>query len=213
MRLELQPSLAAENRALRALITARGPADDDGTSKGAVIKALPNLNGHEFNLAAVHALVPSVPKPTIACCLGDLNGVRIKRTRRGFYRNLVALLLCAFALNAAAAQVKIAWDASATNVTYVVYASTNSFASGIIEPQVRVNVGTNLSFTADFPMRGRWYFVVTAQRDHVQSLPSNELIVEAPTPPANTRTLAVEYTPVITGTNWQDAGFFRIKIQ
>jgi hypothetical protein len=116
-----------------------------------------------------------------------------------------------------AATVKLAWDPSPSPgvAGYNLYAHTNSLAAGtnLSAALVRVQT-TNLTVSVQFTnAQPRWYFVATAvSTNGLESVPSPELIVESPAPPSNTRTLAVEYIPTITGTNWTDVGFFRIRL-
>jgi len=117
----------------------------------------------------------------------------------------------------AGSTVKLAWDPSPSPgiAGYTLYAHTNSLATGtnLATAPVRVQT-TNLTVTVQFTNAApRWYFVATATSTNgLESVPSNELIVQSPMPPANMRTLALEYIPQITGTNWSDVGFFRIRL-
>ena len=147
------------------------------------------------------------------------------KTQRRKVKCLAPLRLCAFALialtgfSARAAEAKFAWDyPGLTNnlVGFKLYAHTNSLAAGTNLPAALVKVSvpfTNLQATVQFTNALRWYFIVTSiDRIGLESVPSNEVIVEAPDPPPNARTVAVQYVPTISGTNWQDVGFFRLRL-
>lgn len=84
-------------------------------------------------------------------------------------------------------------------------ASSNYIAS--------VDVGTNTTCTLTNLQPGRYYFVATAYTaDGQESLPSNEVAWSVPSPPMNARTVIVQWTGAVATTNWQDVGFFRIRI-
>lgn len=120
------------------------------------------------------------------------------------------LLFLAFLPSAAfAAILSLSWAPSTTsNVTYAVYAGTNSVMSAI-----RVASVTN-RVRLDFDAGGTWFFWATAVATNgVESDPSNVLRVEIPHPPTNLHPVAVEYTFDLAATNWQQAGtvFLRLK--
>lgn len=144
---------------------------------------------------------------------------KFKILKRGRGRPLRGLLILPFAFyllhSAAAADLTLAWDASATpGCTYLLYAHTN--AVGITNltatgTAVRVNAGTNLSAQVEgLTGPARWYFVATANLGGIQSDPSNMLIVDVPAAAKNMRTIAVQYS--VTVTNFSDVGFFRLRI-
>ncbi len=118
-------------------------------------------------------------------------------------------MLCALALvrPVAAQSVKLAWDASPSpGVTnYVIYAATNALAT-----LTNISVGTNLTATVENLSPGTWRFYATAQAGGVESAPSNLLLVDVPRPPANLRTIVVQYSYTLT--NWADLGFFRLRV-
>lgn len=126
-------------------------------------------------------------------------------------------LLCAGVVLAAgvasAAQLRLAWDASPDAVDgYRIYAGTNNAATNAL---VTVNAGTNLTAAVDALPAGMWTFWATAYRTNVgfvESLPSNLVFVSVPAPPAKLVTVAVQWNGSVVSTNWQDAGFFRLKI-
>jgi len=118
---------------------------------------------------------------------------------------------------AAAAAVTLEWDPSpdAWVAGYRLYASTNSATQHqLTNALVKVNCGTNTSCTISNLTGGRdYYFVATAYTaDGQESLPSNEVIYRVPFPPPVLRTVYVEWTGVLGATNWQDVGFFRLRM-
>jgi hypothetical protein len=136
-------------------------------------------------------------------------------------KTLITLLASCLCLNAA--QVNLAWDSPASTnglKGYYIYAHTNSLATGtnLASALVRVKVpgATSTNATVQFTNSATWFFVATAYGDFdMESVPSNEVIATIPKAfpqPANVRTVAVEYIPTITGTNWTDVGFFRFRI-
>lgn len=111
-------------------------------------------------------------------------------------------------------QVQLAWDASPTpGVTYRLYAYTNATTlTNLSSAPVKLDAKTNLTATVQFLQPGTWRFVATAYSTNgIESVPSNEVIATVPPPPANARTVIVQFNATVTGTNWLDAGFFRIK--
>lgn len=112
--------------------------------------------------------------------------------------------------------VKLAFDPSTTpGVTnYVLYASTNALtATNLATAVTNISLGTNLSVRVDGLRPGKWWFATTAVKDGVESVASNILPLEVPQSPAVMRSLAIQYNATLTGTNWQDAGWFRLKIE
>lgn len=111
-----------------------------------------------------------------------------------------------------AGSLRLAWDASPTpGVSYTLYAHTNTIGTDLVSPVVRVHAGTNLTARVTDLAAGQWHFVATAVKDNVESAPSNELVATVPAQPANMRTVVLQYNATVTGTNWLDAGFFRVK--
>jgi hypothetical protein len=137
-------------------------------------------------------------------------------------KTALTILLFA-ALGVQAATVNLAWDSPASTngiKGYYIYAHTNSLATGtnLASALVRAKFpgATTTNATIQVTNAIRLYIVATAYGDFdVESVPSNEVIADIPKPlppPANVRTVAVEYIPTITGTNWTDVGFFRFRI-
>ena len=121
---------------------------------------------------------------------------------------LLAIIAGLFCFTGYADNLKLAWDASpSTNVVgYALYSGTNSG-----NYLTRTEVGTNLTASVEGLVEGRWYFVVTAfTTNNIESLPSNEVNAEVPKPPANMRTVIVQYGATLT--NFYDVGFFRLRL-
>lgn len=110
---------------------------------------------------------------------------------------------------ACAAILSLSWTPSTTsNVSYAVYAGTNS-----VMPALRVFSATN-RVRLDFDAAGTWFFWATGvATSGIESDPSNVLRVEIPQPPTDLHPVAVEYAFDLTTTNWQQAGtvFLRLK--
>ena len=134
----------------------------------------------------------------------------------------ILCILCVSALSQAHA-VTLEWDPSpdAWVAGYRLYASTNSVAVHQLTNALRkVDVGTNTVCSLTNLAAGRWFFVATAYATEangtnivtLESLPSNEVIAAIPEPPANMRTVHVQWSGQVLSTNWQDVGFFRIKL-
>jgi hypothetical protein len=109
--------------------------------------------------------------------------------------------------------IKLAWDPPppSTNYTvtnYVLYAHSNLVAK--TNYSVRLSVGTNLTATVQDTVPGRWWFAATAVAGGLESDLSAMLIAEVPVPPANMRTVVVQYGGTLT--NFYDVGFFRLRL-
>ena len=121
-------------------------------------------------------------------------------------------------LVACATDVHLAWDrsqsplpAGTNQLTYVVYAHTNSITStNRMGAAMRLSVGTNLTTKVSVPA-GTWYFAVTTADGLLESDLSNILTVEIPKAPDRLRTVILQYSVDLT--NYVDAGYFRVKIQ
>jgi hypothetical protein len=118
-----------------------------------------------------------------------------------------------FSLTSQGQQFTLAWSPSPTPaVNYRLYAHTNSsYLTNLSLATVKLDAGTNLTATVRDLSGGAWRFVATAYVSSLESVPSNELIVNVPSPPANLGTVVLQFNASVTGTNWLDAGFFRIK--
>lgn len=123
------------------------------------------------------------------------------------------VLLGVLHVKLAAADIKLAWDASlSAGVTnYVLYAHTNSFpVANRSTALVRINVGTNLTARVEALGAGQWSFAASAMLDGTESDLSNILVVQIPRPPMMLRTVIVQYTDVFT--NLYDVGFMRLRL-
>jgi len=120
-------------------------------------------------------------------------------------RTINLLLICVSLVvgRAFAADVRLAWDASATaGVTnYTVY-SWYSETNAIVK-----HCGTNLATTIQVTNRAIIY--ATATKDGIESDPSNTLRLEVPSAPG--LRVVLQYSPK-TLTNFADVGFFRVQI-
>lgn len=147
------------------------------------------------------------------------NGLRFRllRCRKRLAMTVGCPLFVAVAvttLNGAdGADIRFAWDPSTTTgvTNYVLHAHTNALtATNFASALVHVNVGTNLTASVSALQPGLWSFCATAQKDGVQSAPSNVVNVEVPRPPPNMRVVVVQYSNTLS--NWYDAGFFRLRL-
>ena len=123
-----------------------------------------------------------------------------------------ALLLVVAVGACYAREVRLAWDKSLdpSVIGYRLYASTNTITD-VSNAPVRVDVSTNTTGIVDIPDGGTWHFVATAYNAELESLPSNEVIVEVPQAPLNMRTLQMQWSGTFTNSN--NGGSFLIKIQ
>lgn len=126
---------------------------------------------------------------------------------------ILSFCLTIGAIAAIGADVRLAWDKSDTaSVTnYVFYAHTNSLtATNLASAAVRLNAGTNLTARVERLAAGRWWFVVTAVGEGMESDPSNTVTVEVPEPPKNMRTVILQFSGTLS--NFYDVGFFRLRL-
>ncbi|HYG98864.1 MAG TPA: hypothetical protein VD837_07005 [Terriglobales bacterium] len=115
-----------------------------------------------------------------------------------------------------AATVRLTWNRSTDpSVTgYYVYAFTNQVFVATNPAALRVNVGTNIITAIDGLKPVIHHFTATAYNAlGVESDFSNVVSTEIPHAPAQMRTLTLQYSADLSSTNWQDKGFFRIKIE
>ena len=124
-------------------------------------------------------------------------------------------ICCGMTLTALAepGDVKLAWDASYAGVQYRLYAAPFSLnATNLPLAMVKLDAGTNLTATVRALSAGTWHFVATAYTtNNIESVPSNQETVQVPAPPPNLRTVSLQWNATVSGTNWLDTGFFRIK--
>lgn len=125
---------------------------------------------------------------------------------------LVALLLTIPCL---AADIPLAWDvplASDGLSGYFLYAATNAItATNFHSAQIRLPIPLTNGVVLTSIKPGTYWFTVTAvQTNTLESDPSNILVAQVPNPPPNLRTVTLQYSNTLT--NWQDTGYFRVKI-
>lgn len=123
------------------------------------------------------------------------------------------VLLASLSAFAAGGSVTLAWDPTpSTNCTYVLYGTTNTVLTPT-NAQIKVNCGTNLTMQAtDIANAATWRFAVTAAQGALESDFSNQLILQVPVPPANTRSVALQYSGTLVGTNFLDALYLKLRI-
>lgn len=128
---------------------------------------------------------------------------------------LAAALLLSLVCHASA--LHLAWDPSpSSGVRYRLYAHTNTFAGlNLTNATVRLDAGTNRTATVSNILAGtRWFFVATAyDTNGLESIPSQELSAVVPEPPARLSTVVLQFNATVSGTNWLDAGFFRVRFE
>lgn len=125
----------------------------------------------------------------------------------------ILILLLLAALPAFAQNARVAWDKSSTPgiSNYVLYGATNAIsATNLATAAFRLNVGTNLTASIEAMNPGTYWLAVTAQKAGIESLPSNILVMSVPQPPANMRTVVVQFSATLT--NFTDFGFFRVRL-
>lgn len=121
------------------------------------------------------------------------------------------VLLVAAACSAADA--KFAWNASTTSgiTNYVIYANRAPLDYATrTNVTARLNVGTNLTASVEFLVPSQWWFAATAMKDGLESDFSNVIQVECPSPPANMRTVVLQFSGTLT--NFYDVGFFKLRL-
>lgn len=132
-------------------------------------------------------------------------------------RILICLMLCS--LSCFASEVKLAWNASPSpNVGYRLYAGTNSLLTATnltLQSLVKLDAKQSLGATVRDLDSGNWFFVATAYNTNtlVESAASNELIISVPVKPANMRSVVVQWQGTVSGTNWLDAAYFKLKFE
>ena len=146
-----------------------------------------------------------------------------KRCRLRLQTAAACFLLC---LPAFAGET-FSWDAPTSTVDgFFLYASTNAFP-GSAAPEnylARLDCGNETAVSIDLLIPGTLYFTVTSYADstntvygtnytsRIESAIANTVILRVPGPPTNMATLAVQWIGTLASTNWQDVGFFRLKI-
>jgi len=127
-------------------------------------------------------------------------------------------LIMAVAASAAAqtpGQFQLAWDASPSPgvAGYRLYGHTNTLApTNLSSAVLKLDTGTNRVATVAGAAPATWHFWATAvSTNGIESGPSNELVAQVPAPSPNLRTLVVQWNATVSGTNWVNAGFIRVK--
>lgn len=116
---------------------------------------------------------------------------------------LLALILSA--ASTLAVDVHLAWDASVSpGVTNYALSVRNGQSATVL------NVGTNLTATAESLTPGQWEFKVACASDGVWSDWSTPLIVEIAGPPTRLRTVVLQYSGTLS--NFYDVGFFKLRL-
>lgn len=131
---------------------------------------------------------------------------------------LFSLGLALLTISVSGGDIPLAWDSPTNEPTaaFILYASTNALsAANFRTAPVRLPLPPINTVTLSSFKPGTYWITVTAvSTNTLESDPSNILVAQVPTPPVNLRTVLLQYSNTITnaGTNWVDAGFFRVKI-
>jgi hypothetical protein len=140
------------------------------------------------------------------------------RPQQMISRFVPILLLLLSSVASLAQSYTFAWDPSpsSTNqiIGYRLYASTNSltYPARLTAP-IRLDAGTNTMAQVTNALNGTYWFYATAYNTNgIESVLSDPLVVTVPVyAPQNLRTVFLQWNATVTGTNWIDTGFFRIK--
>jgi len=108
---------------------------------------------------------------------------------------LISLPLLA-ATNAPNQQLILAWDRSpddrlTNGITYTIYGEVRM---PTVTNYVSIAGITNNTVGINSIAAGSWTFYATARQGAVESVPSNVLLVAVPNPPANLRTVILQYS-------------------
>lgn len=113
-----------------------------------------------------------------------------------------------------AGDIPLTWDYATNEPTsaFILYASTNVIsATNYRTAPVRLPLPPVNTVTLSSFKPGTYWITVTAvSTNTLESDPSNILVAQVPKPPANLRTVVLQYGPTIT--NFVDVGFFKVKI-
>lgn len=127
---------------------------------------------------------------------------------------ILILLLCCLRLWAG--NLALAFSPSpSTNVAgYYLYGQTNGFdVAKANSAPIKLNLGTNTQVSFTTTNSTSWWFAATAYLTNgLESDFSNILPVQFPPGPTNLAVLVPQYIATLTATNWQDIGFFRVRI-
>ena len=100
-----------------------------------------------------------------------------------------------------------------TNLGYRLYAHTNAITkTNLSSALVRLDAGTNRTAAVTDLAQGLWRFAATSYTTNgTESVPSDNVTAEVPASPQNMRTVILQWSATVDGTNWLDAGFFKVK--
>lgn len=125
----------------------------------------------------------------------------------------LSLALCLLSIPVRSGDVPLAWDCPTNDLSgFVLYASTLPLnATNLQSATVKLPLPPVTTVTLKDVRPGFWWIAVTAIcTNSLESAPSNVLIAEVPVPPSNLRTVVLQYGATVT--NWQDVGFFKVKL-
>lgn len=133
---------------------------------------------------------------------------------------LLALLLSLFSLSVFAESLSFNIIPSGGNPDgYLIYGSPfNLNNANRWTAPIRADCGTNLiwSLTPTNTVTNTWFFAVAAYygsaTNGIESELTTPIPVRWPPPPQNVVVLIPQYNTTLLKTNWQDIGFFRIKL-
>ena len=130
--------------------------------------------------------------------------------RRWRYLLQKLALMPMLAFSVTAAEIQFAWNPSPSmGVTnYMFYSCTNTLS--LTNYTSRIPVGLSCTATITDLAPGIWQFSLTAMRDGIQSDFCNILTLEVPAPPAQMRTIVLQFSGTLT--NFYDVGFFKLRI-
>ena len=99
---------------------------------------------------------------------------------------------------------------------YYLYGQTNGFdanPTNLHSSPLVMDLGTNTEVSFIVTNSAKWWFAVTAHDPNgLESDVSNILPVYFSPPPTNLMVLVPQYIATLVGTNWQDIGFFRVRL-
>jgi hypothetical protein len=210
-------ALKADNAVLRQRLKIFPPVEQE------CAKALGLMDRMKDRLI-VEAVNANGTMATAAKELGIGRSTLYKRLRK--INGALGLLLFSISLFAAPTNtfyppgtVTLRWDppppcnGCTTNLSYRLYAHTNAITkTNLASALVRLDAGTNLTAVLTDLSQGLWRFAATSYTTNgTESVPSDNVTAEVPAAPQNMRTVILQWSATVIGTNWLDAGFFRVK--
>ena len=126
------------------------------------------------------------------------------------------ILAALVALSAWADEWTFVWtpSPSASAAGYLLVASTNTFnGTNHRAAQLSADVGTNLTATVQTTNAGPWFFAAAAYDSNRVVGPLSAELMIAPPPAPESVSIVIQRAPTVDSTNWQDVGFFRLKIK